>query len=254
MEAHVAALPKTTPRGDDNNAGCADNSGASYANVVLNMKQTNTSNKENIAETPSDLPAAPSTKSQISAPAESQDLKDESDNFTPVPTHSRKDRKHEQLKKDKHKHLVNGIADKTDKHEKFKKQPKQPTKLKLDTNQQPKEAQTNNQPKPETSEAKKVFVAAPIPKVNAWQVKNTAPLVTSTATAQQTDKSDKRVLQPQKQETAQKPQSSAAVVKAPKDRRKFNKVRFNQNPPEGLIRFFHIFAWSTPFIDKYNIH
>ena len=206
MEAHCVATPNPVPKDTDNKATSSDNPGASYAHAVLNFKQSNTSNKENIADTKNEHSAT--TKQEKATTPEPQDPKDDSDTFTPVPAHSRKDRKHDQLKKDKHKHLVNGTVEKKDTHDKFKKQPKHAKKLE---SQPSKESQ-----KDEQTETKKVFVAAPIPKVNAWQIKNAAPQ------AAKDTLSDKRVLQPQKQETVQKNQA-AAVVKAPKDRRKFNK-------------------------------
>lgn len=225
MEAHCVATPNTASKDTDNKATSSDNPGASYAHAVLNFKQNNNSNKENIAEVKTEHSAV--TKSEKVSTPEPQDSKDDSDNFTPVPTHSRKDRKHDQLKKDKHKHLVNGNVDKKDNHDKFKKQPRH-TKTKPE-NPPAKESQSSTQTKEkeETTETKKVFVAAPIPKVNAWQVKNAAPV------AAKEPLNDKRVLQPQKQETVPKNQA-AAVVKAPKDRRKFNKkvshnVDFFQN-------------------------
>lgn len=227
METHCAGNPNPASKSTDNKAAFSDNSGASYAHAVLNFKQNNNnSNKENIATVVVDTKpkldtnsATPTTANKSEKPenSEPQDSKDDSDTFTPVPTHSRKDRKYEQLKKDKHKHLVNGTVDnKKDNHEKFNKKapkhakPKQPEAL-------PKEIQNATQIKEENSETKKVFVAAPIPKVNAWQVKNAPPTTTNQPS------NDKRVLQPQKQETVHKHQAAATVVKAPKDRRKFNK-------------------------------
>ncbi|XP_044256944.1 la-related protein 1-like isoform X1 [Tribolium madens] len=219
MEAHCVATPNTASKDVDNKATSSDNPGASYAHAVLNFKQNNNSNKENIAERKFDHNAA--TKPEKVSTPEPQDPRDDSDNFTPVPTHSRKDRKHDQLKKDKHKHLVNGNIDKKDNHDKFKK-PAKHTKTKPEIQQPPKEPQSSTQIKEETNtETKKVFVAAPIPKVNAWQIKNAAPVA-----AAKEPLNDKRVLQPQKQETVQKNQA-AAVVKAPKDRRKFNKKASN---------------------------
>ncbi|RZC34939.1 la-related protein 1 [Asbolus verrucosus] len=216
MEAHCVATPNIACKENDNKATSSDNPGASYAHAVLNFKQNSNSNKENIAEAKSEH--CVTVKQERPETPETQDLKDDSDTFTPVPTHSRKDRKHDQLKKDKHKHLVNGTLDKKDTHDKFKKQPKH-TKTKPE-NQPTKETQSSTQTKEDTAETKKVFVAAPIPKVNAWQVKSAAPV------AAKEPSSDKRVLQPQKQETVNKSQASA-VVKAPKDRRKFNKKASN---------------------------
>jgi la-related protein 1 len=214
MEAHCVAAPNAAPKDVDNKATSSENYGASYAHAVLNFKQNNNSNKENIAEAKSDQCAT--IKIDKPQTPEPQDPKDDSDTFTPVPTHSRKDRKHDQLKKDKHKHLVNGNVDKKDNHEKFKKQPKH-TKTKPEST---KETQSSTQTKEDTTETKKVFVAAPIPKVNAWQIKNAAPVAAKEPLC------DKRVLQPQKQETVQKNQA-AAVVKASKDKRKFNKKASN---------------------------
>lgn len=87
-------------------------------------------------------------------------------------------------------------------------------------------------------EAKKVFVEAPLPKVNPWQVNRNIPHIVPAAEAQ----SEKRVLKPQKQEAIVNGQASPAIVQAPKDRRKYNQKVI------ALLHSFINFKFPITFI------
>lgn len=198
MATHVASDPLA---GGDTRPTHQEPGGTSYAHAVLNFKTND--NKENIHETHKDAHPRANTKTALQEnqlnPKEPVDgATDDSDNFTPVVNHSRKERKNEKNKREKlrdtnnKQHLVNGNGEKRE---------------------VPKE-QHNVQEKDKEDEKPKVFVEAPLPKVNPWQVnKNAAQILATT---------EKRVLQPQKQETTVNGQASQAVVSAPKDRRRYN--------------------------------
>lgn len=198
MATHVASDPLA---GGDTRSAHQEPAGASYAHAVLNFRTND--NKENIHEGQKDAHPRPSVKTALQEnqqnPPEAADpaAADDGDSFTPVVSHSRKDRKNEKNRREKlreanNKQLVNGNGEKREAKE-------QPEKER----DEEKEA-----PKP------KVFVEAPLPKVNPWQVnKNAAQIVATT---------EKRVLQPPKQETTVNGQAPQAVVCAPKDRRRYN--------------------------------
>nr|CAI5831543.1 unnamed protein product [Callosobruchus analis] len=165
--------------------------GASYAHVVLNLKHTsNNNNKENIKEVPKENMQEVTQDNQKQMENEPNKTLDDDGSFTPVVSHSRKERKHEKLKK-KHQ-VVNGVPEK----EKFERKDTYPKEKHPDKQKEKrdegsvKESRDASEPQPDT---KKVFVAAPLPKVNPWQVK--AQVVAQ-------DTKTQRVLQPKKQEAA----------------------------------------------------
>uniref|UniRef100_A0A1Y1KRZ8 La-related protein 1 n=1 Tax=Photinus pyralis TaxID=7054 RepID=A0A1Y1KRZ8_PHOPY len=203
MSTHLA-VATTTPK---SNGGSTDPSGSSYAHAVLNFKgeKENGGNKENIEESieAKSLKAPKNSSLQITAHPNQQPLPevaDDDDSFTQVVNHSRKERKHEK-KKEKlkethpHKPVVNGNADKRE-----------------TTNTAP-TAQTQKD-KEILPESKKVYVEAPLPTTNPWQANR---IVNSTKEVNV----EKRVLLPHKQVDVNV-QTTPAVVRAPKDRRKYN--------------------------------
>lgn len=204
MSAHVATTTTSHPA----TGATTPDPTNSYAHAVLNFKsdKENGSNKENIEE-PSNEQLSKSLKpntiqqdnSQSSLKeVQSGETQDEGGSFTQVISHSRKERKYEK-KKDKNrethsnKPVVNGNSEKRDN---------------CTTPQTPQEKSKEKEAAPET---KKVFVEAPLPKINPWQVNKVKEV-----------QLDKRILQPHKQDAAINGQTSPAVVRAPKDRRKYN--------------------------------
>lgn len=224
MDTHVSSTPNNPHLGDDT----ISEAGASYAHAVLNFKTATTNNnKENIKEPIAENQSQPVVeKFKQSEPETSPASLDDDGTFTPVVSHSRKDRKNEKLKKQKS--LVNGVSDKHDRHEKHEKKdihvPKDKQKephLKEKREEKDKDNSIVKEAAEEQAEFKKVFVAAPLPKTNPWQVK-------AQNVAKDTS-NEKRVLQPKKQEVTTSSQNAAAgVVKAPKDKHRYNeKVRDN---------------------------
>lgn len=202
--------------------------GASYAHAVLNFKQqaAMNNNKENISEKlPESEPQPVETVFQPQQEAvKTNNNIDDEESFTPVVSHSRKERKNEKRRK----HLVNGAADK---HEKSDRKEVYPPKDKSkETHQKAKlDEPVKDDKSEEQAAAKKVFVAAPIPKVNPWQVKQSIQNVVKEPKSQ-------RVLQPKKQEVITNgpttvPEVAPAVqaqippppiVKAPRDKKRYN--------------------------------
>lgn len=213
MATHVATNPSKAPPGADNNNIAQEHAGASYAHAVLNFKQVD-SNKENINESdPNNDTTQPSRNKTVSNQnalaiqepnQEPPSVDDGGGGFTPVVSHSRKERKNERNKKNREVHSnknANVNADKRDNN-------RDPTNRDVNVNreQAPKESV---QEKEETSN-RKVFVEAPLPTVNPWQ-KKTGPSVTK-------HEVEKRVLQPQKQELIVNGQTS----KPPKEKKKIH--------------------------------
>lgn len=215
-ETQVAATATTTsPNVGEDNKG--DN-GSSYAHAVLNFKQpanphTN-NNKENIVDNDSQTKSAPDQPLQPQEAQAAAVAADDDATFTPVVSHSRKERKNEKQKRGKK--MVNGLHEprheKHDKHE--KKEPNH--------KDAPKESNDDN------SADKKVFVEAPLPKVNPWQVKNSAPK----------ESADKRVLQPKKQEV--NGQSASALPTTSRSKSKDKK-----KPMQKASDFSNICDWPT---------
>lgn len=197
MDTRVPNTPNTTQLGDDNKITAS----TSYAHAVLNIKQTLTTNKNDTA-------ADVVQKNNIDErPKENVPINnnDDDDTFTPVINHNRKERKNEKHKKGKHK-LVNG--EKADnKHDKTEKQDKD------------KKETTNSNTTNDLNDGKKVFVEAPLPKVNPWQ-KNVGTDVSETVVV--VEKKTKK-----DNATANgNGQVQSGVVKATKDKRRYNqKVR-----------------------------
>lgn len=120
----------------------SESGGTSYARAV---------SKVNVKETEKEGNAMKQTKGE---PAE---VPADDDSFTPVVSHSRKERRQERSKREKpreSKPLPNGTADKRDPP-----------------------ATAKAQPHEQSEEAKKVFVEAPLPKVNPWQANRNAAQV-----------------------------------------------------------------------------
>lgn len=222
MATHVASNAANPTKGGDNHSAAQELSGTSYAHAVLNLKSNDNSNKENISEGVKDVqlrtnksatlqtskPAALQMNTKIlKEPVESHF--DDGDSFTPVVNHSRKERKTEKNKREKLKEakpLHNGVVEKRE------------------TSTATKEAvkETSSQVSEDSQESKKVFVEAPLPKVNPWQTNKNAAQVLAAKEVQP----EKRILQPQKQHTTVNGQPSPSVVRAPKDRRKNQRVSF----------------------------
>lgn len=197
MATHVASDPLA---GGDIRPSHQESGGTSYAHAVLNFKtHDSNSNKENIHEMQIRQPIKnPRQENQVNPKESIETQIDDGESFTPVVSHNRKERKHEKSKKEKlrennHKQMVNGNGDKRD----------------LSKEQSEKEKDDEKE-----AAKPKVFVEAPLPKVNPWQVNKNAAQVLAT--------NEKRVLQPQKQETTINGQAPPAVVSAPKDKRKYN--------------------------------
>lgn len=198
MEAQIANVPNNPQFGDD-----LKPDGASYVNALLNHKQLITvkNNKENIMDNTTEPQAQRNTSDdnkQIDSDI-SKIMGDDDGTFTPVINNSRKDRKVEKHRKQKNMH--NGMIDKNDFHEKTDKKDSLSSKDKhKDSSAKEKKNQIQRDHSPDSSESqtdvKKVFVAAPLPKTNPWQVKNTVP------TNVNEPPMEKKVLQPQKQEVS----------------------------------------------------
>ncbi|XP_060515841.1 la-related protein 1B [Cylas formicarius] len=186
-----------------NNPDYADDKsepGTSYALAVLKSNQVATNNKENINDpNTGNSPPLPQTEKNKQIGPE---LIDDDSTFTPVVSHSRKDRKNEK-KKQKHS---NGLIDKLDKHHEKSHDKKETSSIKVEK-EKDLSSSRDNQEENDSKTTRKVFVAAPLPKINPWQVKNSvnqdiethAPFI-----------SDKRVLQP-KQEVIVNGQNAAAT-------------------------------------------
>ncbi|KAG5875098.1 hypothetical protein JTB14_033702 [Gonioctena quinquepunctata] len=216
MDTRVPPTPNN-PRLEDDTKSEA---GASYAHAVLNFKQTTiyNNNKENIEELSKDKQPQPAAEnSKQPEPEASKSNLDEDETFTPVVSHSRKERKSEKFRKNKS--VVQAERDRHDKHEKKDNQlprDKQKDALPKDKREE-KDSANSRETTEEQDDVKKVFVAAPLPKVNPWQVKQ-AP-----QTVPNDEPTEKRVLQPKKQEvTVNGSASTSGVVKAAKDKRKYN--------------------------------
>lgn len=218
MDTHVPDTPKNPQVGDD----IKQEAGASYAHAVLNFKQTTiNNNKENIKDVSVEplSQEVPDSNKQME-PDTSKLNVDDDGTFTPVVSHSRKDRKNE---KKKQRLMVNGTVEKlerSEKHENKKEHfhvPKQKEPVVKEKEKREEDNTSNKEIIEEKSDAKKVFVEAPIPKVNPWQVKQAAQSSVKENTT------EKRVLQPKKQEVTVNGSSVATgVVKAPKDKRRYN--------------------------------
>lgn len=178
-------------------------SSSSYANIVLSLKgeRVTENNKENIhdmnqslksAETSKEtvdvaVTAAPTTittttinpqvpktvknisdknKNENQDETELSEVEDDS-SFTPVVSHSRRE------KKDKRKDKVRGNKGagreaRRSRERKEKREKKQSSDVQLENSTVTKGSSDENQE--ETEDGPKVFVEAPIPKVNAWKV------------------------------------------------------------------------------------
>lgn len=169
-----------------------DVSGPSYAHAVLNLKNDN-SNKENINETEVNdgginvKTVKNATNNTDNAQTQLED--EDNDSFTPVVSHSRKERKNNERKRKTAnresaggRHHVNGGGEKkNDKKEAENKE-----------SQQQKELGDKD-----ANDVKRVFVEAPLPKVNPWQVKqNSSQVLTANSN------SENRILKPQRQSSA----------------------------------------------------
>lgn len=137
--------------------------GASYANAVQNFKNN---------PTPGSNSEPPKTKEESQIPSTSQEstekpsqaepeVVDDDGSFTPVVSHSRKERKNE---KKKQKQLQNG-SDKHDKHH----DKKETHGVKRDRREEREDKDKETKSSEEQTGDKKVFVAAPLPKVNPWK-------------------------------------------------------------------------------------
>lgn len=137
--------------------------GASYANAVQNFKNN---------PTPGSSSETPKTKEESQVPSTSQEstekpsqagpeVLDDDGSFTPVVSHSRKERKNE---KKKQKQLQNG-SDKHDKHH----DKKETHGVKRDRREEREDKDKETKSPEELTGDKKVFVAAPLPKVNPWK-------------------------------------------------------------------------------------
>lgn len=199
MDAQIANTPNNPQLGDD----IKPEVGASYANALLNHKQLVTvkNNKENIMENA----PQPQTHKNTSDDTKQIDsdisklMGDDDGTFTPVISNSRKDRKVEKHRKQKN--VPNGMTDKNDVHDKSDKKDSYLSKDKQKEmnskdrkNQNQRDHSLGRESSDNQIDAKRVFVAAPLPKTNPWQVKNAAPTNTTELPV------EKRVLQPQKQE------------------------------------------------------
>lgn len=185
--------------------------GASYANAVLKLKHTD-SNKENISDTVRSTAkehrpgknslkdAKERTRNQSN---EENSAQDDGENFTTVTSHGRKERKNEKNKREKNPPqkavIVNGAAP-----SQHREAPATAPNNKEKEPGPPHEK--DNKESDPTANEKKVFIEAPLPKVNPWQVnKNAAQVVGGQGqhpphVAVAPKHQDKRVLQPQRQE------------------------------------------------------
>lgn len=209
MTTHVASNPSNTTNKNDNCSLTQESSGTSYAHAVLNLKCNDNSNKENINEAVKEIQAQSSKSYLLQENSKNtfeplDNYLDDGESFTPVVSHSRKERKNERSKRDKFhdnntvKPIVNGNSEKRDSSVAVKEQ------------------STQQIDKDEAPEPRKVFVEAPLPKFNPWQANRNAAQVLAT-----TDKPVAlRVLQPQKQYNVNG-QGPSTAVQAPKDRQKY---------------------------------
>lgn len=225
MDTQVASTIPNPQLGDDKSEA-----GASYALAVQNFKSIQptctSSNKENVQESNLEEPQQKIVSEVIEKPKQTEpEALDDDGSFTPVVNHSRKERKND---KKKQKHLVNGVSEKHERHHdrQHDKKDSHPINSKTDKEEKEKEHKNQKDQKDkelddQQSDAKKVFVAAPLPKVNPWQKNGSVqpsqdhkdpnpPLPPVT---------EKRVLQPKKQEVVVNGQNPA---KAPNDKRRHN--------------------------------
>ncbi|XP_044764645.1 la-related protein 1B isoform X2 [Coccinella septempunctata] len=138
--------------------GNSDMAGASYANAVLNFKQP-TNSKEVNEEVVPEKPAASSEKKSEAPP--SVDIDDIS--FTPVVSHSRRERKNDKSRKDKQKQYTSSDRNERNPDKHFDKH----------ANKHEPQVKELAQSKDDNgSNIKKVFVEAPLPKVNVWKMKS----------------------------------------------------------------------------------
>ncbi|KAJ8950288.1 hypothetical protein NQ318_021144 [Aromia moschata] len=216
MDAHVPSAPTNPHLGDDNKA----EAGASYAHAVLNFKtNTTNNNKENIKEPTVENQQLLSMEKTKQPESEGPKANiDDDGTFTPSKGSER------MIKLKKQKHLVNGVSEK---HERQEKHEKKEIHLSKEKQKEPhpkdrreeKDNSNNREPVDEPVDTKRVFVEAPIPKVNPWQVKQ-MPYETVKDSL-----NEKRVLQPKKQDVTVTVSGSTAatgVVKASKDKRRYN--------------------------------
>lgn len=190
----------------------SDAAGASYAHAVLNFKSDN-SNKENINSDPMEAPVSTKTLPIQPNVANAKEVvveetnplaADDDSTFTPVVSHSRKERKNEKKRekaREAHRSVVNGTSE------------KHSEKREHASAKEPKERQPQEGDKEE--QEKKVFVEAPLPTVNPWQ-RNRSGSVPQPPPP----KEEKRVLQPQKQGTIVNGQHPPVLAKAPKDNKR----------------------------------
>lgn len=222
MDAQIANTPNNPQLVDD----IKPDIGGSYANALLSHKQSVSvkNNKENIMENTSEPQAQKSSSENIKQIDSdiSKLMGDDDATFTPVISSSRKDRKVEKHRK--HKHVPNGMIDKNDGHEKpDKKDPHSSKDKQKDVNSRDRKNQRDHSVGRELTDppidVKKIFVEAPLPKINPWQVKN-APLNAIEAPVEE------RVLQPPKQEINVNGSNSGISSINVKDKKRFNhKVR-----------------------------
>lgn len=184
----------------------SSNPSSSYANIVLNLKgeRITENNKENIHDMNQSLKSAEISKETVDVTvaaepatvttttinppvpknvpdkikiisdknknenqeAELSEVEDDS-SFTPVVSHSRRE------KKDKRKDKVKGNKgpgreSRRSRDRKEKREKKQPNDVQSENATATKSSSDENQE--ETEDGPKVFVEAPIPKVNAWKV------------------------------------------------------------------------------------
>ncbi|KRT78343.1 hypothetical protein AMK59_6528 [Oryctes borbonicus] len=209
MASHVAI---TQSSGTDKSQQEA--AGPSYAHAVR-FKPAD--NKENINNDEVNQVSHSPNKAKQMDSMEQSTVDDNDGTFTPVVGHSRRDRKNERSRREKVREIkvvVNGQV-KDDNKEKPKDHSNRDTKTGTE------KLETPNFEKTELVMEKKVFVEAPIPKVNPWQInKNAAQVVNNKDNPGHSNSNGKRVLQPQKQDAAVNGQSSS-VVRA-KDKRKYN--------------------------------
>ncbi|XP_025831968.1 la-related protein 1-like [Agrilus planipennis] len=151
--------------------------GTSYAHVVLSFKavedEDHQSNKENL-ELVSQSSDSSSNKKKCLSKSYTDGMVnsslDDGGNFTPVVSHCRKERKHDKKRdkfkgKESHDKQKHAVSDRNntnvEKRENSNREMLQNIAV-----------QENN--KKSTNEVKKVFVEAPLPKVNPWQVNKNA--------------------------------------------------------------------------------
>ncbi|XP_049817917.1 la-related protein 1-like isoform X2 [Aethina tumida] len=222
MDKHAAPLSNNPQSGDD--ICTKADSGASYAHAVAKAQtalNVNTTIKETAPSTECGLSPKPKkspTQPAVEKPQETPETDDDS-SFTPVVSHSRKERKNERHKKDK-KHPVNGFHEKPEKHDKHERKEKEPKESKEPA------ATATSATEESTGENKKVFVEAPIPKVNPWQLKNAnpnvAPVVAKEPQAEKPQPKKQAAVAAAPAPTTNGPQLPSGIVKAPKDKRRYN--------------------------------